>query len=213
MNFSDTFRTGLAHLTTRQRFAFPANAVPGHFRSSAVLLAFWSDGDDILTAFIQRPRTMSRHAGQVALPGGLLEQGESWVEVALREAEEEVGIDPSTAQVIGLLDDAWTGAGNHIVPVVAWLEDAPNLTPNPAEVTEIFVPRVSDLMKTESRQEKVVTLKGKQYIDHILSWPGGRAIGPTADMMLEALDRANGQTPSRGEQRLRELLAYTGQGD
>jgi 8-oxo-dGTP pyrophosphatase MutT (NUDIX family) len=197
----------------RERFAFPRTAIPDHFREAAVLLPFWEERGEVLVVLIRRSTRASRHAGQVAFPGGLLEEGESWVSAALREANEEVGIDPDSVEVLGFLDDAWTGAGSHIVPIVAWLRSVPSLTPSPAEVAEILVPRVSDLLLPGARGEEAVTVRGLRFVDPTLSWPGGRAYGPSADILLEALDWAEGRSPSRGPHRLRDLLAYTSSRD
>jgi 8-oxo-dGTP pyrophosphatase MutT (NUDIX family) len=109
-------------------------------RSSAVLVCFGeTDGepDVILT---QRPSTMLDHAGQVAFPGGATdpEDNGSPITTALREALEEVGLDPSTATVFGELPGLWLRASNFIaVPVLAWWHTDHELVPNPSEVEAV----------------------------------------------------------------------------
>ena len=85
-----------------------------------------------------RAADLSSHAGQVALPGGRIEPGETPEAAAVREAAEEVGLDPRLPQIIGRLPEHHTGTGFHIVPVVALLSSPLNVTPDPAEVAEIF---------------------------------------------------------------------------
>jgi 8-oxo-dGTP pyrophosphatase MutT (NUDIX family) len=211
--YPDQFRDRLRELFHRERFAFPEGSIPDHFREASVLLPFWEEGGEIFVVMIRRSTKNSRHAGQVAFPGGLLEEGESWESAAIREANEEVGIDPTSVEVLGYLDDAWSGAGSHIVPIVAWLRSVPRLTASPTEVAEILVPRISDLLLPEARGEEEVTVRGVRYVDPTLTWPGGCAYGLTADLLLEVLDWAVGCSPSRGPHRLRDLLAFTSSGD
>jgi 8-oxo-dGTP pyrophosphatase MutT (NUDIX family) len=90
-------------------------------RRSAVLVLFGDgpDGPDLL--FIERAATLRAHAGQPAFPGGAQDEGETPVAAALREAQEEVGLDPQGVTVLGTLPDLWLSASGFVVtPVVAW---------------------------------------------------------------------------------------------
>jgi 8-oxo-dGTP pyrophosphatase MutT (NUDIX family) len=173
-----------------------------------VLIAFWPDGDDVRCALTRRTEHLSSHKGQVAFPGGRVDPGETWREAALREAWEEVGLDPGQVDVIGDLDDAWSGAGHHIVPVVGWLEAEPELTASPAEVAEILLPRLSDLMAPHALSTQEVDHQGRIYVNHVLAWPGGSVFGLSTDLLLEALAWGNGDRPERGPERLQELRSY-----
>jgi len=88
----------------------------------------------------QRPATMSRHAGQMALPGGRIHAGETDVECALRELDEELGLRVEAADVLGALDDFETRSGFRITPVVVWADaDVAAMRPSGSEVARLFL--------------------------------------------------------------------------
>jgi 8-oxo-dGTP pyrophosphatase MutT (NUDIX family) len=198
----------MAELAGRAPFRFPEDAFPAHFRRSAVLIAFWEEAGDVRVVFTRRSSRMSRHAGQVSFPGGLLEGDEDFEQAAVREAYEEVGIQPEGVEVMGRLDDAWSGAGSHLVPVVGWLSSRPAFEASAAEVAEILTPRVSGLLSSQALGEEEVFHRGMRYVNPIVSWPGGRAYGLSADLLLEALEWGGGGCLERGPGRLAELRSY-----
>ncbi len=85
-----------------------------------------------------RAALLTAHAGQVSFPGGRIEPGETPEQAAVREAAEEVGLDPRLPSLLGRLPDHLTGTGYRITPVVALLVPPLHLTPDPAEVAECF---------------------------------------------------------------------------
>ena len=85
----------------------------------------------------RRPATMRRHAGQWALPGGRLDAGEDHEQAALRELQEEVGLQVPPGAVLGRLDDFATRSGFVMAPIVVWGGAAHNLTAQPSEVASI----------------------------------------------------------------------------
>src|SRR6516164_1257312 len=99
------------------------------------------------TAFVltRRGRNLRAHKGQYALPGGRCEEGEAAVAAALREAEEELGLRLSAADVLGMLDDYPTRSGYLITPVVIWAEPTQPLRPNPEEVTSVHRIPLADI--------------------------------------------------------------------
>lgn len=208
VTFAESFYAGLSKLRDREPFRFPPGELPSHFRRAAVLLPFWSSDGEVWVVLTRRSPRLSQHSGQTAFPGGRLDPNETWTRAALREAHEEVGIEPDSVEILGELDDAWSGAGHHIVPVVGWLSGRPELRSNPAEVAEILVARVSELLRPESRGEDEVFHDGIRYVNPTLAWSGGDAYGLSADLLLEALAWGMGERPSRGPVRLGELRSY-----
>ena len=92
----------------------------------------------------KRPMTMPTHAGDLAFPGGRPDDGDGGpVGTALREAEEEVGIDPKSVMVLGFLPAIHTIEFSlMVVPVVGWMEGVPELQPSPREVDKVLEPPV-----------------------------------------------------------------------
>lgn len=86
----------------------------------------------------RRASRMNRHAGQWALPGGRLDPGETPLDAALREVDEEIGLRLDGSAVVGWLDDYPTRSGYVITPVVLWGGADPDLRPEPAEVLALY---------------------------------------------------------------------------
>jgi 8-oxo-dGTP pyrophosphatase MutT (NUDIX family) len=119
--------------------------------AAVAIVVMDGDGMPCLPIF-QRTSNMSRHAGQMALPGGRLHEGETAEECALRELHEELGLTVSPQDVIGLLDDFDTRSGFTITPVVIWAGDqTAALRPSKFEVAELFVISIPELRAAVSQ--------------------------------------------------------------
>ncbi|GMR22285.1 MAG: CoA pyrophosphatase [Acidobacteriota bacterium] len=103
-------------------------------RAAVAVTIVGNDDGDAAFIITQRPLTLRRHAGQWALPGGRADEGETITETALREVQEEVGLELDAEGVVGLLDDFQTRSGFIITPVVVWGPERPELHPDPTEV-------------------------------------------------------------------------------
>jgi 8-oxo-dGTP pyrophosphatase MutT (NUDIX family) len=124
---------------------------PPNARFGAVLIALFPGPDGLSLPCIYRSEDGSVHAGQVALPGGGREGAEDYpTETALREAHEEIGLQPGRVDVLGLLSTLYISASNYSVsPVVGFVEDAPELTPNPWEVSGLLFVSIDELRRSE----------------------------------------------------------------
>jgi len=107
-------------------------------RPAAVLAPLLRRPEGPVFLFTRRRHDLPEHAGQVAFPGGRMEKGESPVQAALREAEEEVGLPAGRVQVIGRLDDQPSPLRYRVTPLLGMVSEPPPLVAQPSEVTEMF---------------------------------------------------------------------------
>ena len=175
-------------------------APPAEAKVACVLNLLHRRGDTWHTVLIQRtanPR--DRHSGQVSFPGGRWEASDgSLANVALREAEEEVGVPVHSIEILGQLTELYIPVSNFLVhPFVGVLQGATDFRPQPGEVERIFTPPLSEFHKTGNRKmtdlrvNAGITLKNVPYfeVDGHMVW------GATAMIMnefVELLDAAAG---------------------
>jgi 8-oxo-dGTP pyrophosphatase MutT (NUDIX family) len=134
--------------------------------------------------FTQRTAHLHDHAGQISFPGGRVDDGDvDRVATALREAEEETGIDRERVQIIGRLPDFDIQTGFRVTPVVGWVQPPFELNPDPFEVAEIFEVPLEFFLDPENHRRHTDELNGR--IRHYYSMRyGERNIwGATAGML------------------------------
>ncbi len=108
-------------------------------RAAAVLLPISLEPHGVRLYLTKRSSRLKHHPGQVAFPGGKLDEGDSGLEAtALREAQEEIGLPPATVEILGTLPSHETVTGFDVTPVVGLLHDAFEPVPEPGEVQEVF---------------------------------------------------------------------------
>ena len=111
----------------------------------AVTISAQSKNDQSCILLTRRSSKLRKHAGQYALPGGKLDEGETLTEAALRELSEELGLNARPENVIGILDDFPTQSGFCITPVVVWIENHVEMNANADEVAAVFEVTLKEL--------------------------------------------------------------------
>ena len=160
-------------------------AISDNLHPAAVLIALYQKDGEWIFPLIRRSVDGFAHSGQVALPGGRRDGGESDVATALREAHEEVNISPEIIEVIGKTSSLPIPVSNHIVqPVVGILKITPDLIPEPREVAEIFTVSIKQLTQNEIQYET------RRFRDRDLEIPffeleGHKIWGATAMILSE----------------------------
>ena len=210
-------RARLESLAHRPPHVFEPSSVPARFRHAAVLVLVWCQDGEPWTVLMRRAAHLRAHPGQISFPGGRLDAGETDEEAAVREAHEEIGVDPAHVTVLGRLDDAWSGAGNVLVPVVAWLDLAsgatPVFTPSPDEVAELIVAPWRALGDRSTHATEPVEYNGRVFHNDIITFAGQEIWGLTADLVLEVLEWLDGTDPARGPNRAQDLAHFVAFGD
>lgn len=145
-------------------FAVVASATDAH-RTAAVAVAITDEGagadlpgfatpsnwsQRAALVLTRRSLRLRNHAGQWALPGGRIDDGETPEEAALRELEEEVNLRLDASAILGRLDDYVTRSGFVITPIVVWAGSARTMLPNPDEVESIHRIPVAEFMRTDA---------------------------------------------------------------
>lgn len=140
--------------------------------------------------FTVRTKTLSSHKGQISFPGGSIDPSDaSATAAALRESEEEIGLDPADVEVLGALDNFHTFVSGYLVtPVVGWLAKSPRLRPNPAEVAEVLQIPLADLSE-EIRSEPGFTYAGRTFPTEAWIWGNHVIWGVTARIVRAFLGR------------------------
>lgn len=119
-------------------------------REGSVLILLYEDESGLYFPLIKRPAYTGIHGGQISLPGGKAEPGETPIETALREGEEEIGIDSRRVKVMGQLTSFNVAVSSiFVTPVVGVYNDRPEFRPDPREVERVLVFSVSKLQQQE----------------------------------------------------------------
>lgn len=140
--------------------------------------------DRLSLLLTRRTPHLSTHSGQIALPGGKLDETDAdATAAALREAQEEIGLDPAHARVLGTLDDYVTRTGFRVTPVVAVLEKGQDWAPQEAEVARIFEVPLAHILAEESLKRESVTFEGGERFFYAVYFEGARIWGATAGML------------------------------
>lgn len=159
-------------------------------KPSGVLLLLFPEAGNIYLCLIKRPSTMTHHPGQISFPGGKVEKDDASAEMAaLREAQEEVGIDPAIVKIIGKLSELYVEVSKFLIhPFIAWADKKPDFIVNKAEVDELILLPLNDLVNNETIMETdMETITGRLRVKY---YPFNSQIiwGATAMILSELIE-------------------------
>lgn len=152
-------------------------------RPAAVLVPLVLRRPELTVLLTRRTAQMSKHAGQVAFPGGRLDGDETAVAAALREAEEETGLTAGFVEPLGFLDAYHTVTNYFVTPVVALVREGFTITPHAGEVDEVFEVPLRFLMTPANHQQHSRDWNGKTRYYYAMPYDRHYIWGATAGML------------------------------
>jgi 8-oxo-dGTP pyrophosphatase MutT (NUDIX family) len=168
----------------------PPHALAGLGRPAAVLVPIFERGGRPHVLLTERSGRLRAHRGEVSFPGGAVDAGESAEAAALREAEEEVGLDPSVARVLGTLDDQPTGGSGFVItPVIAEVPAAYPWRPAADEVERVLEPAIADFLAPGVRRTETWRFGDMHVPMTFYDLPGVTVWGATARILRTLLLR------------------------
>ncbi len=175
----------------------PSDISGSHYKPAAVLMPVQERQDGDYIVLTKRADHLSRHRGQIAFPGGRVDSGDAGeMEAALRESQEEIGLDPAHVNVLGRIDQVMAAYGYVVTPFVGLIPPAYEFRPNPAETSAVFAVPIDALLEP----------KNLSLADH--GWSNGATVyhfhyeqwdiwGATANMIVQFLDLVYGYRAPR----------------
>ena len=193
MRFDDAALARLRDIVGH-RPAIEIDAPPQH-RRACVLVPLVRDGAHWSILFSRRSENLAAHSGQIAFPGGAVEEGETLAAAAVREAQEEVGIAPERVELIGRLDDLITAnSGFLVAPFVGVIHERIEYVLQESEVDEVFEVPVDALLTPSQPEVRYVTYRRKRYpayfyrhLDYEIWGLTGRILKTFLDLVWQAI--------------------------
>ncbi|HET9397817.1 MAG TPA: CoA pyrophosphatase [Sphingomicrobium sp.] len=169
----------------------PGDLAEGHdgdHREAAVLVAI-TDRPEPGLILTQRREDLRTHAGQIAFPGGRVDEGENAIIAALREAQEELGVDPAMVRLLGQADAYCTVTGYWVTPVIGVVPPDLELIPNPAEVSDWFEAPLDFVLDPANQRCMTAEFRGRMRQYYQIDWRGRQIWGATAAMLVNLTRR------------------------
>jgi 8-oxo-dGTP pyrophosphatase MutT (NUDIX family) len=165
--------------------------IPDKVKQGGVLMLFYPVNGEIYLVFMKRTEYPGVHSGQVSFPGGSREPDDrDIIQTALREAEEEIGVDRNLVTPIGRLSELFIPPSNFLVtPIVGFTNERPDFRPDPVEVAKILEIPLDLFLKEETRQIKEITVYPDLNMKVPCYYAGDEVIwGATAMILNELVD-------------------------
>ena len=186
MTLADRLRAGLVREASPQRMGGDdMDHIPAENRIPAAVLVAVTDRTVPGVLLTLRQPHLRRHAGQISFPGGRIDPGDDGpVAAALREAHEEIGLEPGAVDLIGATDTWSMGNGFVVVPVVGVIAPDLPLVPHEGEVAAIFEVPLEFLLEPRNHALKTIEWQGRERRIHEIQWQDRRIWGATAGMIV-----------------------------
>jgi 8-oxo-dGTP pyrophosphatase MutT (NUDIX family) len=160
---------------------------------AAVLVPLVDRREGLTVLLTQRTDHLLHHGGQISFPGGRVEEHDTGpVETALRETEEEIGLERHYVEIIGFLDLYQTVTGFLITPVVSFVEPGFALNPDPFEVAEVFEVPLNFILDPRNHELRSWVYKGHERRFYVLPYENRYIWGATAAMLVSFAKRLAG---------------------
>lgn len=167
----------------------PKRLPPSEERQAAVLVPLYVDANELWVVLTRRAETLEKHGGQYAFPGGALELGEDPWSAAVRETEEELGIERTKPLQLGELDEASTPSGFRIVPCVAAMPYPLETELNEGEIAEVFSAPLLAFANPRLVEDRTVEIDGVRRVLRIYHVGSRQVWGLTARIIQNLLER------------------------
>jgi 8-oxo-dGTP pyrophosphatase MutT (NUDIX family) len=179
----------IAEVRERLRTPAPSRIEGGEEREAAVLVPLYVDAGELWVLLTRRSDDLRHHRSQVAFPGGKLEGREDAWEAALREAREEVGLEPQAVLRLGELDHVETPTGYRIVPCAGAVPWPTSLRPDEHEIAEVFSVPLTAIANPNLMEQRTIVIDDFERDVTLLHVGRHRIWGVTASILMNLLKR------------------------
>ena len=177
-----------AHLLTKVQskieFKFPYSS--NNAKKASVLILLFPESNNIHFFLTKRTLSVEHHKGQISLPGGTCEKNEKSINTALRETEEEIGVDKNKVEIIGKLTPFFTPTSGFIIhPFIGWCNKRPKTNKQADEVYDLFSASLSQLLNDKILESENWNLRGYEAKIPFYNFDGNKVWGITAAILSE----------------------------
>jgi 8-oxo-dGTP pyrophosphatase MutT (NUDIX family) len=195
MNDQEPAHSWIFELRQRLSTPPPTRLPVSEVRQAAVLVPLYVENGELWTLLTKRAETLPHHRGQIAFPGGGHEIGEDPWDAALRETQEELGVEPAQVIRIGELDEASTPSGFQIVPCVGAVPFPLETSINEAEIAEVFAVPLLAFTDFSMVEDRLVRIDGVERTIRVYHLGKRQVWGLTARIVQNLLQRIGFELP------------------